>query len=110
MAGIAARALGLRVSVLSIADSEQGRADAQALAEREAGIVGRRGIQVQARSAVGDIVEQICEAAGDDHIIVLGASRERHVWKYLFGSRSIRVVQRAERPVLVVKKIEEFPI
>ena len=110
LAGIVAHSLRLRVLVLSIAESEAERAAAQQLAEREAGIVARRGIEVQARSAVGDVVENICEAAGDDHIIVLGASRQHQVWKYLFGSRPIRVVQRARSPVLVVKQIEEFPV
>jgi len=108
IAGIVAHALRLRVLVLSIAASEQERAAAQAVAEREAGIVARRGIEVQAKSAVGDVVDEICKAAGDDHIIVLGASRQGQVWKYLFGSRPIKVVQRAESPVLVVKEIEEF--
>jgi len=110
MAGLVARALHLRVLVLSIAESEAKLAEAQALAEREAGAIARRGIEVQARSTVGYIVDEICEAAGDDHIIVLGASRRRHVWQYLFGSTPITVVQRAQSPVLVVKKIEEFPV
>ena len=110
LASLVAHARRLRVLVLSIAESEDKLPQAQGLAEQEAGLVARRGIEVQARSAVGDIVEEICKAAGDDHIIVLGASRRHDVWKYLFGSRSIRVVQRAQSPVLVVKGIEEFPI
>ncbi|MFQ5811251.1 MAG: universal stress protein, partial [Armatimonadota bacterium] len=110
MAGLVAHALHLRVLVLSIAESEEELAEAQALAEREAGAVARRGIEVQARSVVGDVVDEICKAAGDDHIIVLGASQRGHVWQYLFGSTPITVVQRAESPVLVVKKIEEFPV
>ena len=110
LASLVAHALHLRVLVLSIAESNEKLPEAQALAEQEAGIVARRGIEVQARSAVGDIVEEICNAAGDDHIIVLGASRRHDVWKYLFGSRSIRGVQRAKSPVLVVKRIEEFPV
>ncbi|MGD8239305.1 MAG: universal stress protein [Armatimonadota bacterium] len=110
MASLVAHALHLRVLVLSIAESAAQLDEAQALAEREAGIVARRGIEAQARSAVGDVVEEISKAAGDDHIIVLGASRRRHVWQYLFGSTPITVVQRAESPVLVVKEIEEFPV
>lgn len=110
VAGIVAHALRLRVDVLSIAVSEEEREGAQELAEREAAILARRGIEVEALSAVGEVVASVCEAAGDDHIIVLGASRQRHVWKYLFGSRPIRVVQRARSPVLVVKEIEEFAV
>lgn len=110
IAGIVARALHLRVDVLSIAASEEEREGAQELADREAAILARRGIEVEALSAVGEVVASVCEAAGDDHIIVLGASRQRQVWQYLFGSRPIRVVQRARSPVLVVKEIEEFAV
>ena len=110
MAGIVAGALELRVDVLSIAASEEERESAQELAEREAAILARRGVEADALSTVGEVVASVCEAASDDHIIVLGASRQRHVWKYLFGSRPIRVVQRAQSPVLVVKEMEQFAV
>jgi nucleotide-binding universal stress UspA family protein len=103
LAGIAARALNLEVVVLSVAETDEQREQAQALAEHEAGHLRRRSIRAAARSAVGDVVEEICRAAGDDHIIVLGGSRQHQLWMYLFGNRPIRVVQRAQSPVLVVK-------
>ncbi|MFQ6098599.1 MAG: universal stress protein [Armatimonadota bacterium] len=103
IAALTARALNLEVLVLSIAETEEGLPQARALAEREAKRLKRRAIRATARSAVGDVVDEICAAAGDDHIIVLGGSRQHHLWMYLFGSRPIRVVQRAQSPVLVVK-------
>lgn len=53
--------------------------------------------------ASGGVVDETIAAAGEDHIIFLGQSRRGTLRKLLLGSKTIRIVNGARSPILVVK-------
>ena len=90
-------------TVLSMASSEEGRSEAESIAQRAARVLGAAGVSVDTRVEVGEMVEAIVAAAGDDHIIVMGASKQSEITKFIRGSTPIKVVQQGHSPVLIAK-------
>lgn len=98
----AARALEMPVTVLSVDDLRQSRRDAERWVAQLAGLFTREGVEVSALVRRGRIVKTIVDAAGEDHVIVIGRSNVPELKKFFFGSRPIRVIQQARCPVLHV--------
>jgi nucleotide-binding universal stress UspA family protein len=97
-----ARAFGAEVTILSVDDLRQTRAEAERWVAELARIFAERGVEARTVVRRGQIVRTIVEAAGEDHVIVIGRSHESELRKFLFGSRPIRVIQQARCPVLHV--------
>ena len=51
----------------------------------------------------GDPVKTFIELAGEDHIIVMGASTRSAFAKFFLGSKPIKTLQKANCPILIVK-------
>ncbi len=66
-------------------------------------LVRRAGIEGEVLLKVGDPVEVIVDFAGNDHIIVMGASSANPVKKFLFGSKPLKVMSSCNCPILIVK-------
>lgn len=97
-----ARAFGAEVTILSVDDLRQTRAEAERWVAELARIFAERGVEARPVVRRGQIVRTIVETAGEDHVVVIGKSHESELRKFLFGSRPIRVIQRARCPVLHV--------
>ena len=52
---------------------------------------------------IGDPVDKIIESAGDDHIIIMGASSQSPIAKFFTGSKPLNVIKKSKCPVLIVK-------
>jgi nucleotide-binding universal stress UspA family protein len=98
----AALALDVPVDVLSVTELRQRRGEAEEWVRRLAAILEERGVETRTLVRQGPIVQTIVETAGEDHVIVIGRSNESELRKFFFGSRPIRVIQRARCPVLHV--------
>lgn len=96
----AAQALGMGVTVLSVDDLRQTRADAERWVAEVARIFEAQGVDTRAVVRRGRIVRTIVETAGEDHVIVIGRSNEPEIKKFFLGSRPIKVIQEARCPVL----------
>ena len=51
----------------------------------------------------GSAENKIIEAAGNNHIIVIGQADRNEFRKFIFGSKPIYIAQRADCPILIVK-------
>lgn len=51
----------------------------------------------------GDPVNTFLDFAGDDHIIVMGDSKQSPLLKFFFGSKPIKTMKKASCPILVVR-------
>ena len=52
---------------------------------------------------IGKPVEKIIEMAGEDHIIIMGASTQSPIAKFFVGSKPLNVMQKSNCPILIVK-------
>ncbi|MBA2565791.1 MAG: universal stress protein [Gemmatimonadetes bacterium] len=98
----AARALHLGVTVLSVDDLRQSRESAERWVRQLAAVFTAGGVETRTLVLRGSLVKTIVEAAGEDHVIVIGRSNVPEIKKFFFGSRPIRVIQEARCPVLHV--------
>ncbi len=60
-------------------------------------------VSCRAVTAEGNIIKNIVEAAGEDHIIFLGRSRHGALKKLIFGSKAIKIVKGANCPLVFMK-------
>ena len=51
----------------------------------------------------GSAENKIIEAAGNNHIIIIGQADRNEFKKFIFGSKPIHIAQRADCPILIVK-------
>ena len=72
-------------------------------AEKAAKYLKRAGIKHQNYFETGTPAEMILEKAGNDHIIVMGASTQSPLIKFFKGSKPLSVLERCNCPILVVK-------
>ncbi|MFQ5580320.1 MAG: universal stress protein [Nitrospiria bacterium] len=99
-----ARALGAKVTILSVAEEEAGRGDAIRMARRAEMILGQMGIEAKQKVRVGRPSEEIIAEALDHDIVVMGASGSSTVKKFFLGSVPLKVIEYGECPVLVVRE------
>ncbi|MEA3287812.1 MAG: universal stress protein [Candidatus Marinimicrobia bacterium] len=63
----------------------------------------KQDIPVEQFFLTGDPVTTFVDFAGDDHIIIMGASTANPLKKLLFGSKPIKTLKRSSAPILIVK-------
>jgi nucleotide-binding universal stress UspA family protein len=61
------------------------------------------GLEVEQHFITGDPVNTFVEFAGDDHIIVMGASGQNPLKMMFFGSKPIKTLERSDVPILIVR-------
>jgi nucleotide-binding universal stress UspA family protein len=98
-----ARFLNHRVLVLSVAKFKSREHVAMEGAERTARFLARAGVAHSVAVKTGNVVDEIVCLARQDTVVVMGASRQSEIRKFLFGSKSTRVIERVHCPVLIVK-------
>ncbi len=60
-------------------------------------------IEVEQHFITGDPVSTFVDFAGDDHMIIMGASTLNPVKQLLFGSKPIKTLARTDVPILIVR-------
>ncbi len=99
-----ARALGAKVTILSVAEEETGRKGAVRMARRAEMILGQMGIEATQKVRVGRPSEEIIDEALDHDIVVMGASGSSTVKKFFLGSVPLKVIEYGECPVLIFRE------
>ena len=99
-----ARVLGAEVTILSVAEEESRREEAQSSARRAEMILAQMGIEAELKVRVGQPSQEIIAEARDHDIVVMGASGSSAVRKFFLGSVPLKVMEYGECPVLVVRE------
>ncbi len=98
-----AQAFGIKVNLITVSKTDSfGKGYTQA-SQRATKLMRRAGINHEHRFETGDPVEVIKKAAGDNHIIVMGASTKNPFFKFFTGSKPLKIMENGQCPVLIVK-------
>jgi len=98
-----AQAFGIDVDLVTISKDEyfgEGYKNASARAEK---LMRRSGVAAETLFKVGEPVKTIVEIAGNNHIIIMGASSQSPIAKFFMGSKPLNVIEACDCPVLIVK-------
>jgi len=98
-----AQAFNIKVNLLTISKDEHFGDDSKRASERAVKMMRRSGVEAEAHFKVGDPVDTIVETAGQDHIIVMGASTQSPITKFFMGSKPLSVLKSCNCPILIVK-------
>jgi nucleotide-binding universal stress UspA family protein len=99
-AGELAQALGTRLRVLAVAEGEDGER-AQANLEEALELLSPLALKVEPLLRAGDPLEELVAEAGQEQIIVVGRSEQSRMEKFFASSLPLRLLERAESPVLI---------
>lgn len=98
-----AQAFNISVDILTVSKVDKFGKGYKGAAERAGKLMGKCGIDYQNLYRVGDPTKIIKDEAGDDHIIVMGASSRNPLIKFFKGSKPLKVLEDCHCPVLIVK-------
>ena len=98
-----AQAFKINVDILTVSKVDQFRDGYKGAAERAGKFMRRAGIQYQNIYRVGDPSEIIKKEAGDNHIVIMGASSKNPLMKFFKGSKPLKVMEDCPCPILIVK-------
>ncbi len=99
-----AQALGAKMTVLAVAETEENREEASKLARRADMILSQMGVALQHKVRVGRPSEEIIDEAHDHDIVVMGASGSSAAKKFFLGSTPLKVIEYGVCPVLVIRE------
>ena len=51
----------------------------------------------------GELVNTLIDAAGDDHIIIMGTSSQSPISKFFLGSKPLTIMESCNCPMVIVK-------
>ena len=72
-------------------------------AKRAKAYLEKQDVPVEQFFLTGDPVTTFVDFAGNDHIIIMGASTANPLKKLFFGSKPIKTLERSNTPILIVK-------
>ena len=98
-----AQAFNTKVDLLTISSDEHFGDEYRHASARAVKMMRRSGVEAEAHFKVGDPVNSIVETAGQDHIIIMGASTQSPIAKFFMGSKPLNVMRNCNCPVLIVK-------
>ena len=98
-----AQAFDIKVNLITVSKTESfGESYTQA-SNRASKLMRRVGIDHERHFKTGDPVEVIKKTAGDNHIVVMGASTKNPLFKFFTGSKPLKVMEDCQCPILIVK-------
>lgn len=98
-----AQAFDVKVNLITVSKTDsfgEGYTKASQLASK---MMRRAGIEHEHRFETGDPVDVIKKTAGDNHIVVMGASTKNPLFKFFTGSKPLKVMEDCLCPILIVK-------
>ena len=98
-----AQAFNIGVDIMTVSTTDHFGDDYRNAAEWAAKLLRRSGIEYQNNFQMGDPSEIITQAAGDDHIIVMGSSTRSPLKKFFKGSKPLKVLKHCQCPTLIVQ-------
>lgn len=97
-----AKNLGRVVDLLTVSKTTRFGRGYRGAANAAAKFLDSKKITYNQQFLTGDPVKTFVDVAGDDHIIVMGASTQSAIKKFFFGSKPIKTLELARCPILVV--------
>jgi len=98
-----AKNLGWEVDLLTVSKTTRFGTGYRRAARSAARFLNSRKITFNQQFITGDPVDTFVDIAGEDHIIVMGASTQSPLKKFFFGSKPIKTLELARCPILVVR-------
>jgi len=98
-----AKKLGWPVRTLTVSKTSRFGSGYQGAADMAKAYFDSKGIPVEQFFLTGDPVRTFVEFAGDNHIIIMGASTLNPVKQFLFGSKPIQTLKQTDVPILIVR-------
>ena len=98
-----AQAFGIDVDLVTISEDEYFGEGYKNASARAAKLMRRSGVAAETLFKVGEPVSTIVEIAGNNHIIIMGASSQSPIAKFFMGSKPLNVIEDCNCPVLIVK-------
>jgi len=91
------------VRTLTVSKNSRFGSGYKGAAKKAKAYLEKNGIPVEQFFLTGDPVTTFVDFAGDDHIIIMGASTANPLKKLLMGSKPIKTLDRSSTPILIVK-------
>ena len=98
-----AQAFNIKVEIITISKDENFSEGYKRASSNAAKMMRRCGLEAEVNFEIGQPVETIIERAGNDHIIIMGASTQSPLTKFFIGSKPLEVMQNSDCPILIVK-------
>lgn len=98
-----AEKLGWPVRTLTVSKTKRFGPGYQGAADTAKAYFDARGIEVEQFFITGDPVKTFVEFAGDNHMIIMGASTLNPIKQFLFGSKPIQTLEKTDAPILIVR-------
>ena len=98
-----AQAFGIDVDLVTISRDDHFGEGYKNASARAAKLMRRSGVAAETLFKVGEPVNTIVEIAGNNHIIIMGASTQSPIAKFFIGSKPLNVIEACNCPVLIVK-------
>jgi nucleotide-binding universal stress UspA family protein len=98
-----AQAFGIKVQIITVNEHETFKESNKKSSENASKMMRRCGVEAETKFEIGKPAEKIIELAGEDHIIIMGASTQSPIAKFFVGSKPLNVMQNSNCPILIVK-------
>ena len=98
-----AQAFNIEVDIVSISNKEKISEKFYSVSLHAEKMMRRTGVKSKVRSIEGDLVNTLIDAAGDDHIIIMGTSSQSPISKFFLGSKPLAVMESCNCPIVIVK-------
>ena len=98
-----AQAFNIKVEIITISKDKHFDKAAKKASANAAKMMRRCGLKSEVNFTIGQTVDKIIERAGNDHIIIMGASTQSPLAKFFIGSKPLEVMQNSDCPILIVK-------
>ena len=98
-----AQAFNIGVDILTISNKGELKPSSKLAAEQAEKFMRRCGIEAKNLYDEGEPSKKIVEIAGNNNIIIMGASTQSPIAKYFIGSKPLKVMKNCDCPVLIVK-------
>ncbi len=98
-----AEKLGWSVRTLTVSKTKRFGSGYQGAADMARDYFKSRNIELEQFFITGDPVQTFVEFAGDDHMIIMGASNLNPIKQLVFGSKPIKTLAQTDVPILIVR-------
>ena len=98
-----AQAFGIKVQIITVNEDDNCKEANKKSSENASKMMRRCGVEAETKFEIGKPADKIIEIAGEDHIIIMGASTQSPIAKFFVGSKPLNVMQNSNCPILIVK-------
>lgn len=98
-----AQAFNIKIEIITISKDDNFSEGYKRASSNAAKMMRRCGLEAEVNFEIGQPVKKIIERAGNNHIIIMGASTQSPLTKFFIGSKPLEVMQNSDCPILIVK-------